>query len=225
MPKLRKEVPDETDLELLALLYYKGKATATELAKEIELSKATISDRLKWLAEKGYLEEPEIDISTGKLRKVYKSPSKEKLKSAFLEYYRTEIYEPVTEEFAIGVKYSSLEEAYKDYPLEKAYEDDRINWLSSIPATILRKLREGISLKNAAKLLIQENWKYPYSEILGCELFGLIAVENGIVKLTEKGLKAILNEWIPEIKEKLKELRELDFEAYKKLLAEFCNDL
>jgi len=43
----------------------------------------------------------------------------------------------------------------------------------------------------------------------------LITVKNGTVKLTKEGLEAVINEWIPEIKDKLTELRELDPEAYK----------
>ncbi len=48
------------------------------------------------VSEKGYLAKP-VNISTGKLKRIYKAPSKEKLKSAFLEWYKTKIYEPITE--------------------------------------------------------------------------------------------------------------------------------
>jgi len=70
----------------------------TGLEKELEgkITKAGISKRLKMVSEKGYLAKP-VNISTGKLKRIYKAPSKEKLKSAFLEWYKAEIYEPITE--------------------------------------------------------------------------------------------------------------------------------
>ena len=220
MAKLKKKTLDELDLEILAILHYKGKATATDLEKELEgkITKAGISKRLKWLAEKGYLAKPINDISTGKLKRIYKAPSKEKLKSAFLEWYKTKIYEPITEAYIRDTE-TTLEEAYKEYPLEKAFKDDRINWLSLKNARELRKLREGVSLKEAVKILED------YSELFGYEIAGLITIKDGTVKLTKEGLEAVINEWIPEIKDKLTELKELDFEAYKKLLSEFCKDL
>ena len=64
-------------------------------------------------------------------------------------------------------------------------------------------------LKEAVKILED------YSELFGYEIAGLITVKNGTVKLTKEGLEAVINEWIPEIKDKLTELRELDPEAYK----------
>ena len=222
MPKLKKKIPDETDLELLAVLYYKGEATATDLEDDLELSKATISSRLKWLAEHGYLAEPEIDISTGKLKKIYKAPAKEKIKEALVEWYRTEIYEPIIDELFTE---EEAKETQEELLPEKAYKEDRISSLSFMPATKLRKLREGISLEEAVAILRESEEDYPYSELFGYEIAGLIKVENGLVKLTEEGYKAILEEWIPEIREKLKELRDFDFNSYKKLLAEFCKDL
>jgi len=213
MAKLKKEMIDETDLELLATLYYLGEATATDLEKEskVDLTKAGISKRLKWLAEKGYLEEPEIDISTGKLKKIYKAPSREKLKEALLEWYQKEVYEPVIYDL-------NLEDSVEISP-EEAYLEERKQSLSLISAKDLRKLREGLSIKEAVKLL------EGYTNLFEYEIAGLITVNNGIVKLTEKGLKAILEEWIPEIEEKLKELKEFDFNEYKKLLAKYCQDL
>jgi len=225
MAKLKKKTLDELDLEILAILHYKCKATATDLEKELEgkITKAGISKRLKWLAEKGYLEKPINDISTGKLKRIYKAPDREKLKEAFLEWFRVEIYEDV-----INSLYSEekAQELRKELPPEEAYKENQITSLSFTPAKTLRKLREGISLEEAVNMFkVELNMEYPYSELFNHEITGLIAVKNGTVKLTKEGLEAVINEWIPEIKDKLTELRELDPEAYKKLLSEFCKDL
>ncbi len=83
----------------------------------------------------------------------------------------------------------------------------------------MRKLREGVNLKDAVKILED------YSELFVYELFNLVTVTNGIVKLADKGLKAILKEWVEEIREKLTELKEVDREAYKKLLAEISREI
>jgi len=222
MAKLKKQILDEIDLELLSMLYYLGKATATDLEKEakvtgaIDLTKAGISKRLKWLTEKGYLTKPIDDISTGKLKRIYKAPSKEKLKSAHLEWYTAEIYNPMIDEFLTE---EQAEQARKEEPPEKAFKDDRITTLSLKSAEELKKLRKGVSLKEAVEIL------EGYSELFSYEMFDLITIKDGIVKLTDKGYKAILKEWIPEIREKLKELKEFDIAEYKKLLSEFCKDL
>jgi len=228
MPRLKKERPDEKDLEILAALYYLGEATASDLEKLAEklnletkgafesfyLSKASISDRLKWLTERGYLTEPEMDITTGRLRKVYKAPNKEVLKELVLDWYRREIYEPITEEFVVSVEEGYT--AYKDYPPEKVYEDDRAETLTLESAKNLKKLRKGTTPEEAAKIFES------FSELFGYEMAGLIAVENGTVKLTEKGLKTVISNWTKEITEKLKELKELDEETFRKILSHFC---
>jgi len=218
MAKPKKETIDELDLELLSALYYLKQATATDLEKELkgEITKAGISKRLKWLAEKGYLEEPEVDISADKLKKIYKAPSKEKLKSAILEWYKIEIVEGLEEtaQRAIG-KSLGLE----SIDIEDAFEFDRIVSLSFKPVEDLEKLREGVSLKEAVDIL------EGYSELFSYEITGLVAVENGIAKLTDKGLKAVLERKIEKIEKELTGLKKLDKDAYKKLLAKFCKDL
>jgi DNA-binding Lrp family transcriptional regulator len=221
MPKRKKEDADELDLELLSALYYLEQATATDLEKELAsvLSKAGISKRLKWLVEKGYLEEPEIDISTDKLKKIYKAPSKDKLKAIFLRYFLRQFE---------GDSYEihEIEEFITDseHPLHEFYKNIITRTLSSIPATTLRLLTKGVNIKDAVKILTSVS-SNPYSELFSWELSGLINTEEKIVKITEKGLKAILNVWIPEIKEKLKDIKRFDFEVYKKLLTEFCREL
>lgn len=224
MAKLKKKHMDELDLELLAILYYKGEATATDLEKELEgkITKAGISKRLKWLVEHGYLEKPIDDISTGKLRRIYKAPAKEKLKDIFLEWYKNEIYEPIIDEFLTE---EEAKKAKEEEPPEKAFKDYRISTLSFKPAEVLRKLREGVSLEEAIAILKESEEDYPYSELFEYEITGLIKVEDNTVKLTEEGYRAVLKEWIPRLREKLKELREFDFNTYKKLIAEFCKDL
>jgi len=213
MPKLKKEKPDEKDLDILAALYYLGEATASDLERLIDLSKASISDRLKWLVEQGYLSEPEVDISTGRLRKIYKAPNKEVLRNTFLEWYKDEIYDPMVEDFT---DYESLEEAYKEYPLEKAYENDRITLLGFKSAEELKKLRKGTTIGEAIKIL------EGFSELFGYELAELVNVKDGIVKLTEKGIKTITDVWCEEITEKLEELKTLDEKAFRKILSKFC---
>ena len=224
MAKPKKETIDELDLELLSALYYLKQATATDLEKELkgEITKAGISKRLKWLAEKGYLEEPEVDISADKLKKIYKAPNRDKLKTVFLEWYQAEIYEPITKKFvaeASKEEQYTLEEAYSDYPLGKAYEDDRILMLSRLSLKDLEELRKGISLKEAIEIL------EGYSELFSYEIAGLVTVEDEIVKLTDKGLKAVLEKKIEAMTKELTKLKELDKEAYQKLLAKFCKDL
>ncbi len=227
MAKLKKETVDELDLEILAILYYKGEATATDLEKELvgKITKAGISKRLKWLAEKGHLEEPEIDISTGKLKKIYKAPSKEKLKSIILTHYKKE-YEKLIHAFA-EQSGQSYEEIAKEYPLETAFKDEIIyNKLDRLTFEELKVLKEGVTLEEAISILEHYNL-YPYYVLLSCEILDLVTVdrEKKLVRITEKGLKAILEEWITYIKRLLKGLKELYSKAYKELLAEFCKDL
>ena len=56
-----------------------GEATAYEIAKKINIPDSAVGKHLKILREAGLVEEPEIDISGGRLKKTYKpTPHAEK---------------------------------------------------------------------------------------------------------------------------------------------------
>ncbi len=226
MAKPKKVFLDEVDLELLSALYYLKQATATDLEKEFrgDITKAGISKRLKWLVSAGYLEEPEIDISTGKLKKLYGSPDREKLKTALLEWYKREIYDPMIDDF-LGKEVA--EAMRREEPLEKAYERNKAVELGLLSPTDVSQLLEGVDIRRAREIF------EGYSELASFELLGFVVVEGNRVKLTEKGLEAILNEWaerFEELRMLISGLKELGSkyerfrEAYEKLRTELCGD-
>ncbi len=80
MPQRERQDIDCFDLIILWALYTNKSATATSLEKILNISRATISDRLKRMVEMGILAEPEIDISANRLRKIYHTPGIDILK-------------------------------------------------------------------------------------------------------------------------------------------------
>lgn len=223
MAKRKKKTLDDLDLEILAALYCSGAATATDLEAKIKnLTKAGISKRLKWLVEAGYLEEPEIDISTGKLKKIYKAPSREELKKYFLEWFVVEVYEPVIDEF---LSEEEAEETREKEPPEKAIEKNIAVELGFLSPADISELIEGVDINKALEMFDE------YYEVARLDVFGFITLKNGKVKLTEKGLDAVLNEWVEkleDLKDLIEGLKELGSKsekfrrAYEKFKTEVC---
>lgn len=60
---------------VLEELIKSGEATSYELAKKLNIHDSAVGKHLKILHEAGLVEEPEIDTSEGRLKKIYK-PSK-----------------------------------------------------------------------------------------------------------------------------------------------------
>lgn len=86
----RREIPVRKLLSvpsrrrILEELIKNGESTAYELAKKLEIPDSAVGKHLKILCEAGLVEEPNIDVSEGRLKKIYKlAPHAEKLLKEF----------------------------------------------------------------------------------------------------------------------------------------------
>jgi len=75
--------------KVLEELIKKGKATAYELSKELDIPDAAVGKHLGILYEAGLVESPEVDISSGRLKKIY-MPSNRAAK-ILREFWKKEI--------------------------------------------------------------------------------------------------------------------------------------
>jgi predicted transcriptional regulator len=57
---------------VLEELIKSGEATSYELAKKLDIPDSAVGKHLRILHEAGLVEEPEIDISSGRLKKIYR---------------------------------------------------------------------------------------------------------------------------------------------------------
>lgn len=58
--------------KVLEELIKRGKATSYEIAKKLNIHDSAVGKHLKILQEAGLVEEPEVDTSEGRLRKIYR---------------------------------------------------------------------------------------------------------------------------------------------------------
>ncbi len=95
--------------KILEELIKMEKANAYEIAKNTGIPDAAVSKHLKILRETGFVEEPDIDISEGRLKKIYTpSPNAEDI---LIEYWYKEISEtPVSIQNMIRRKYCGSRE-------------------------------------------------------------------------------------------------------------------
>lgn len=213
MPKQKKEI-DDLDIGILYVLHHFGKATAYDISNVLNQARGTISKRLKELVDQGILEEAEVDISTGKLRKIYKSPSIELIKDLLFRYYKNFGAE-IDEEF-FGEQLEISDEAINSYAedmLDYWLSDDELLKLRNEGMNILDLIREKTKRKDATAL-----------DIATLEFTGLIEVKNKIARLSEKGKNVMTEKLVNSIKEDLKLLKDLSREDYNKLLNEICNN-
>lgn len=213
MPKQKKEI-DDLDIGILYVLHHFGKATAYDISNVLNQARGTISKRLKELVDQGILEEAEVDISTGKLRKIYKSPSIELIKDLLFRYYKNFGAE-IDEEF-FGEQLEISDEAINSYAedmLDYWLSDDELLKLRNKGMNILDLIREKTKRKDATAL-----------DIATLEFTGLIEVKNKIARLSEKGKNVMTEKLVSSIKEDLKLLKYLSREDYNKLLNEICNN-
>lgn len=75
--------------KVLEELIKKGEATAYDIAKTLDIPDAAVGKHLIILQEAELVKEPEIDISTGRLKKIYK-PSEGAIK-ILKEFWKREI--------------------------------------------------------------------------------------------------------------------------------------
>lgn len=75
--------------KVLEQLIKKGEATAYEISKELSIPDAAVGKHLSILQEVGLVNPPEIDVSGGRLKKIYK-PSKNAIK-VLKEFWKKEL--------------------------------------------------------------------------------------------------------------------------------------
>ena len=75
--------------KVLEQLIEKSDATAYDIAKELDIPDAAVGKHLMILQEAGLVEEPEVDISGGRLKKIYR-PSR-KASKTLKEFWKKEI--------------------------------------------------------------------------------------------------------------------------------------
>jgi len=84
MEELRKALSVTSRRKILEELIKRVGATAYELAEKIGISDSAIGKHLQILCNAGLVEGPTTDISTGRLKKIYKpSPNAEEVLSDF----------------------------------------------------------------------------------------------------------------------------------------------
>ena len=195
MPRKRKERPDEIDVKLLTTLYYLKNGTVYQLEKHTGISKATISDRLKWLEEKGYLEKPKEEINQGRFKKIYKAPSKEKILKAIMESENITSLDILKERFVKREIYLTLGYDLADF---KDWSEDEIGMF------------------DYTKMFVWE-----YFGLLEIKKEG----NGYLFKLTKKGMKEVTKTYEMQATTALEDLRDFDFETYVKLLEREIEDL
>ncbi len=208
MPKMKKIGLDLVDLEILATIRYIGEGTATSLEKILGISRATISDRLKSLSEEEFLSGPEIDISSDRLKKVYKLN-----RSKFEDVV-------VTLHGVLNMKLSSVKVPVPVEDVRQIFVDALFS-LSSQPARVLKKLKSGVNLVDLIEGIPQHLFIFTSSHdsksshfrlsplsVLLLEISNLIEVKNGVILLTDQGVRDILRMWLDNIFWKIKELKE-----------------
>ncbi|RLI77598.1 hypothetical protein DRP07_12020 [Archaeoglobales archaeon] len=216
LPRLKKGI-DDIDLKLLTALYYLREGTAFDLSNLTGITRGTASKRLRDLTEVGILREPEIDISTGKLRKVYKTPDKRIIENLLFEWWKRDY-----EEFGDMIG-EELEE-----PSEKVFKEElkeKIEWGFTVED--LKKLIDGVTLDELLK--DSRNKDVDTIVIFEQELVGNLEVKNGVVKLTEEGFKNFTTTIKKDIKENIKDgfekLREISVDAARKFLEELKTEI
>lgn len=210
MPKLKKGI-DIVDLKLLTALYYLGEGTAFDLSKITGVTRGTASKRLRDLVEERILEEPEVDISTGKLRKVYKAPNRKVIEGLLFKWWKVEVYEEV--ENITGEEWEE--------PPEKAFKEQlksQIEWDFDIET--LKQLRKGVSLKE-----ILSSEEIDTVTLFEQEIIGNIEIKDGTVKLTEDGYMTLINRKKENIREEFEVLKEISKEEAIKFLEELKDKL
>ena len=201
MPKRKKSSVDLVDIEILSSLCYIDEGTAFKIGNKLGLSKATVSDRLKWLVEQGYLQPPIEDTSTGRLRKLYRPPSKKVVFELLKEYYNQ--------------KKGVDPKAFKDFIIEEVIRhaygldfNDLLDWLDIDSA-----------------LTYAFNDKYYY--LLAWDVLGLVEVEEEdnvkFVKLTKKGFEEVKSYYVMIIEFYLSELEEFSRDAYNDFIKQLCS--
>ena len=223
MPKPKKVFPDKWDLEILATLYYRKSGTATRLGKDVHLSRATISDRLKWLVENGYLSKPKVEISTDRLRKVYLAPPYEKVKEALLKWLEKQVSESIDDKKSfISIKEDASVRKAIMKEIEQKYSKRIVKLFSYAPTELITKLKENSPLDEIVSLLRNLDIECPFLRLFEWELAKIITVDNGLVKLTDYGLSCIINYWSDDLVAKTNIIRELNPTIYNNLLREIC---
>ncbi len=189
MPKKKKEKPDKQDIEILIALYYLEGGTLYDLEKVLELPRGTISDRLRWLESKGYLDKPIGDVHKGRFKKIYKRPDREKILQAIMEREAIKSVEDL-EIFVGDVVLNTLGYDLADF---KEWSQDETGIFDFFPMFV---------------------WEY----------LGLIEIKTGKnfeefqFKLTERGVKKILQSYKHYAKMFLEDLKSFDEKEYKNFL-------
>jgi predicted transcriptional regulator len=200
MPKKRKSAIDSIDLEILSCLCYIEERTAYRISVVLNISKATVLDRLKWLEEWGYLDPPVEDYSTGRLRYIYNPPDKRFVFELIREYYRK----------TYGIRHS---DEFEFFIIKKVAD--------VTSASNLRSLIDGVSLERA---LVSVFMKYTYLlvwEVL--ELVKIVKVDGlRLVRLTKKGVDNIQKFYILMIDKYMSELMEFNKDALEDLMETIC---
>jgi len=213
MPKQKKEI-DDLDIGILYVLHHFGEATAYDISNVLNQARGTVSKRLKELVDQGILEEAEVDISTGKLRKIYKSPNVELIKDLLFRYYKNFGAEIDEEFFGEPSEISDDDiNSYAEDMLDYWLSDDELLKLRNEGINILDLIREKTKRKDATAL-----------DIATLEFTGLIEVKDKVARLSEKGKNVMTEKLVNSIKEDLKLLKEISREDYNKLLSEICNN-
>lgn len=193
MPKRKKEKPDDKDIEILTALYYLEGGTLYDLEKVVNLPRGTISNRLRWLESMGYLDEPIKKVYKGRFKKIYKPPDREKIIQAIME--------------------------------EKAVKSDKeleIKLEGKVEEDVLTTL--GYDLADFKEWSPDEIGMFDFTTMFVWEYLGLIKIKKGkslkdyLFKLTERGIKKIIETYTTHAKTFLIDLRDFDEKAYKELL-------
>lgn len=210
MPKLKKKI-DDYDLEILAALYYFGPTTGFKISKITRISRGTVSKRLKDMVKDNILSEPKEDTSSGRLKKIYFPLGRKDIENLFLDYWKRGFYDFI---------YS--EEERKERDLRETYTEylgDELEWVLSLKE--LKSLEEGVHISNFLDRAEEdEEFEADVMNIFRHETAGHLEVKNKIVKLSEKGLRKLVERKKESIKNEYAELKEISKDEALNLLEE-----
>jgi len=206
MPK-KKEGIDEWDLEILTALYYLQKATAFDLSNITGIARGTVAMRLRELEKMGVVKPPKIDISTGKLKKIYTAPDRKLIEKLRFDAWKEEVKEVLSED---------------EGELEKVFEEEvlgRLEWEFSTDD--IKKLTDGVPFTE----LVNKDEGISPLVIFDHETVGNLEVSNGIVKITKTGLRRLVEMLKENIRGEFAKLVDLSRDEAGKLLNELIKVL